>query len=511
MLFNSYSFLIVFLPVVLFVFWSWEQRSREAALTWLFLASLVFYAWWNPIYLLLLLPSIAFNFLLGARLQRQPNRMILALGITANLGLLAYYKYANFIVDTINSLVGTNFEIDAVVLPLAISFFTFQQIAWLVDAYRSKATEFNPIHYGLFVSFFPQLIAGPIVHHSEMMPQFAIQRSREVRRNDLDIGATIFCFGFLKKVVLADTASIHADTVFDAAANGDALTVLEAWGGAIAYSFQLYFDFSGYSDMAIGLGRLFGIRLPVNFYSPYKAPDIIEFWRRWHITLARFLRDYLYISLGGNRRGSIRTMANVMITMLLGGLWHGAAWTFVLWGGLHGAFLVINRVWKHALAYLGWKGRFGKFGNGLAVLVTFIAVTFGWVLFRAECFAAAARVYEGMFGLNGLVLPEHMMGSFATWAAPLQTIGIRFEPLMYLFGWKEWLWLGLLAIITYLFPNVQQLMARYEPGIMPAHLTLQPSAFQWQLRPAWAIALGLLMAWALLAMNRVNEFLYFQF
>jgi D-alanyl-lipoteichoic acid acyltransferase DltB (MBOAT superfamily) len=511
MLFNSFAFVFLFLPLVLFVFLYLEQRQREAAITWLVIASLFFYGWWKPVYLLLLLFSMAFNFTVGGQLQRRPRRWLLVLGVAGNLGLLAWFKYANFLADTINTLSGANHVLDTIILPLAISFFTFQQIAWLVDAHRGEAAEYNPVHYALFVCFFPQLIAGPIVHHAEMMPQFGRARERNQRSRDLEVGLTIFCLGFLKKVVLADTASLHANPVFDAAAAGETLTFFEAWGGALAYSFQLYFDFSGYSDMAIGLGRLFGIRLPVNFFSPYRATSIIEFWRRWHITLARFLRDYLYIPLGGNRRGTNRTLVNLMLTMLLGGLWHGAAWTFVCWGGLHGAYLVINQLWRRLRRALGWDRSFGRAGRAVAIAITFFAAVIGWVLFRADSFAAASRVYAGMAGMNGLVLPPEAQAVIGSLAAPLASAGVRFEPLRYVFGAQQWLWLVLLAVIAFALPNVQQLMARFRPGLMPAHLELAAGRIQWRPSAAWGSVIGLLMAWALLALNRVDEFLYFQF
>ena len=511
MLFNSYAFLFLFLPVVLLVFLYLERGRRETALTWLVLASLFFYAWWRPAYLLLLLFSMGFNFYVGWQLHRQARRWMLITGIVGNLALLGWFKYAHFVVGTFNTMAGAGWTIEVIILPLAISFFTFQQIAWLVDAYRGQAAEYNPVHYALFVCFFPQLIAGPIVHHAEMMPQFAHSRARDKRIRDLEIGLTIFCLGLLKKVVLADTASLQANPVFDAAAAGEYLTFFEAWGGALAYSFQLYFDFSGYSDMAIGLARLFGITLPVNFFSPYRARSIIEFWRRWHITLTRFLRDYLYIPLGGNRHGIPRTLVNLMVTMLLGGLCHGSSWTFVCWGGLHGLFLVINRLWRALCHGVGWGGEAGQMGRFFSISLTFLCVTLGWVLFRAESFAAADQVYAGMFGQNGVVLSPEIHTLLGGVAEPLQSAGIRFEPGRFLFGWQEWGWLVVLTIIAFLFPNVQQVMFRYQAGLMPDHLLLLPGRWQWRPQTAWAIVIGLVMVWALLGMNRVDEFLYFQF
>jgi D-alanyl-lipoteichoic acid acyltransferase DltB (MBOAT superfamily) len=511
MLFNSYAFLLLFLPVVLLVFLRLEQRHREAALTWLVLSSLFFYGWWKPAYLVLLLVSMAFNFTVGARLQRRPSGWLLAAGVTGNLALLGYFKYAHFVVGTLNAVGGLDWTLDAIVLPLAISFFTFQQIAWLVDAQRGQASETNPVHYALFVCFFPQLIAGPIVHHAEMMPQFGMGRDADRRRRDLEIGLTIFCLGFLKKVVLADTASLHANPVFDAAARGETLSFFEAWGGALAYTFQLYFDFSGYSDMAIGLGRLFGIRLPVNFFSPYRATSVIDFWRRWHITLSRFLRDYLYVPLGGNRRGSARTLANLMVTMLLGGLWHGAAWTFVLWGGLHGVFLVVNRLWRSLREAVGLNRSFGVPGRWLATAVTFVSVVFAWVLFRAESFPAAERMVQGMLGMNGVILARELESALGGVAAPLVGAGVQFESAVYLYTVQQWSWLALLAFISFALPNVQQIMARVQGGLMPEGLPLAPGRIEWRPRAAWALVIGLGMAWALLALNRVDEFLYFQF
>ncbi len=289
-----------------------------------------------------------FNFLVGNRLVRirrkgykHSVRGALVVGIAFNLGTLGYFKYFNFFVETANVVFNAGFNFDEIILPLAISFFTFQQITFLVDAYRGKACDYNFLHYALFVTFFPQLIAGPIVHHAEMMPQFLKRKTGGLSNASIAVGGSIFLLGLFKKVVLADNVAAYATPVFAAASAGQELTLIESWGGVLAYTFQLYFDFSGYSDMAIGLARMFGIVLPLNFNSPYKAASIIDFWRRWHMTLSRFLRDYVYFPLGGSLRGRMKRHINLMITMLLGGLWHGAGWTFVVWGGLHGIYLMI--------------------------------------------------------------------------------------------------------------------------------------------------------------------------
>ncbi|MDH5777937.1 MAG: MBOAT family protein, partial [Gammaproteobacteria bacterium] len=349
MLFNSYEFILVFLPAVL---WAYYQLGKTAipqlSIALLIGASLFFYAWWNPAYLTLLVASMLINYAFGIALSRKPKRLYLTLGVTINLVALGYYKYSNFFIDNLNVIANTNFHLEQVILPLAISFFTFQQIAFLVDAYKNEAHEYQFLDYCLFVSFFPQLIAGPIVHHKEMMPQFQSFPAKNINYENLSTGLAIFIIGLAKKVLIADNLAPYANETFAAAGNGVSLSFLEAWKGAFAYTFQLYFDFSGYSDMAIGLALMFGIRLPINFNSPYKATNIIEFWRCWHMTLSRFLRDYIYFPLGGNRHGQIRRYTNLLITMLLGGLWHGAAWTFVFWGFLHGIFLAVNHAW-HAI------------------------------------------------------------------------------------------------------------------------------------------------------------------
>ncbi|MGH9648052.1 MAG: MBOAT family O-acyltransferase, partial [Bryobacteraceae bacterium] len=351
MLFNSYPFLLGFLPVTLFGFFAIGQSSRRLAAAWLAFASLVFYGWWNPIYVLLLAASIAFNYTLGVRIARARHRADgaakrwVVLAVAVNLAVLGYFKYANFFVDNFASVARFHPDIAKIVLPLGISFYTFTQIAFLFDAYRGKVIEFNPVHYALFVTYFPHLIAGPILHHAEMMPQFRQRAIYRVNAENFAVGLTIFAIGLFKKTVLADGIAPFVGPLFSTAASSPP-SFLDAWGGALTYTCQLYFDFSGYSDMAIGLSRLFGVVLPLNFDSPYKAANIIDFWRRWHMTLSRFLRDYVYFGLGGNRHGLARRYINLFVTMLLGGLWHGAGWTFVAWGALHGVYLMINHAWR---------------------------------------------------------------------------------------------------------------------------------------------------------------------
>ena len=368
MLFNSYSFILIFLPIVIGGFYIFSRTDdRRSMVAFLTLSSLVFYGWWNPKYLLLILISILVNFFISCKIRPDSplSRPWLWIGVAFNLGLLGYFKYASFFVDVAASVSGMPWHIPGIVLPLAISFFTFQQIAYLVDTFRGDGTDQSFMDYCLFVTFFPQLIAGPIVHHKEMMPQFMDPQRFRFAASNLGLGLSVFFAGLFKKVIIADSMALYATPVFQAAETGVPIGLIDGWGAALSYTFQLYFDFSGYTDMATGLALMFGIRLPVNFLSPYKAASIIDFWRRWHMTLSRFLRDYLYIPLGGNRQGPGRRMANLMLTMILGGLWHGAGWTFVLWGALHGIYLMINTLWRAILQRAEITLLDGLIGRGL--------------------------------------------------------------------------------------------------------------------------------------------------
>ncbi|RMG16050.1 MAG: MBOAT family protein [Planctomycetota bacterium] len=493
MLFNSYVFLLVFLPLCLggYVLLT-RAAPRRVALGWLVAASLVYYGWFEPRYLALLGGSLVVNFALGVRLARFRRKRVLALGVALNLLALAYFKYAGLLVRTAAELSGADWSPPRILLPIGISFFTFQQIAYLVDAHRAKTHEYHPVDYSLFVTFFPQLIAGPIVHHGDVLPQF--ERPYRLQARDLAVGASIFAVGLAKKVLLADEVARYATPVFQAADAGLGVTTLEAWLGTLAYALQLYFDFSGYSDMAIGLGRVFGVRLPLNFDSPYKAVSVVDFWRRWHMTLSRFLRDYLYIPLGGNRRGKVRRYLNLLLTMFLGGLWHGAGWNFALWGLLHGGYLCLNHAWSALRLRWGWApAASSRPGRVLAVGLTFLAALVAWVPFRAETFAGTGRILAALVGCGGPV--------------PAPSI----EPLKAL-GWV----LPLLGVV-WLLPNTQELFAAESPALdaEAGHRDRPPS---WSLvrivwRPSLPWALGLaVLAWAtLLQLATVSEFLYYQF
>lgn len=528
MLFNSYEFLFFYFPVTFAAFFVIGRYSRSLAALWLFAASLFFYGWWNPAYVSLLIGSILFNFAMGSAISREHHRGRLAwakgmliTAVSGNLALLAYYKYANFFLTSTNQLLGTGWHLEEVVLPLGISFFTFTQIAFLVDAYRGEVKERNFIHYGLFVTYFPHLIAGPVLHHKEMMPQFAQAQTYRPHWENVSVGLTIFIIGLFKKTVLADGVAQYSTPVFDAAAVGQTLTLFEAWGGALAYTFQLYFDFSGYSDMAIGLSRMFGVKLPLNFHSPYKATNIVEFWRRWHMTLSRFLRDYLYFSLGGNRRGTVRRYINLMVTMLLGGLWHGAGWTFLVWGGLHGLYLCINHAWSNLSGRLSPKTLLPKrLGKLLAWLTTFMAVVIGWVFFRANSFDAALEMLQGMAGLHGVAVPNAIVARLGDSWQMLADLGFT----SYLGGGSQfiftWLWIAILLTVVVAMPNTQQIMTRFEPVIHQHQTDAQNeirlmarlhSALSWKPGINWAVATGVIAALGVFAMSRISEFLYFQF
>ena len=411
MLFTSGEFLFVFLPVTLLVFFAAARfLGKGAAAAWLTLASLAFYGYWRIEHTVLLLASIAVNYAFGEWILRARHRAsatartLLIVAVSANLAALAYFKYADFFLRTAADLSGADIPLLGVVLPLGISFFTFTQIAYLVDVHAGKVIERNPLHYALFVTYFPHLIAGPVLHHAEMMPQFRLAEIYRPQLRNFAIGLCFLFVGLAKKVLIADSVAPIANTVFGAGPDVS-LAASAAWLGVVAYSLQIYFDFSGYSDMAVGLSLLFGVRLPYNFNSPYKAWNITEFWRRWHMTLSRFLRDYLYVPLGGNRHGRARRYVNLMLTMLLGGLWHGASWTFVIWGGLHGAYLVVNHGWQFLREKFGWTARVagagGVLARGAGVALTLLCVMVGWVFFRAPDLASAIGIIKSMFGVAG--------------------------------------------------------------------------------------------------------------
>lgn len=502
MVFSSLEFIYLFLPPVLLGYlilrhYGWEN----GIIWWLILASLAFYGWWTPIYLPLLLGSVVINYGFHRVLRAVRDRFILVSGIVFNLGLIAVFKYADFFIGNANLIAGADMPLLHLVLPLAISFFTFQQISFLVDTYRGDVTECDFPRYLLFVVFFPQLIAGPIVMQKETIPQFRLPVFKNRLILNLAVGSTLFAIGLFKKIVLADGIAPYANSVFNLAETTSGVPFEAAWIGALAYTFQLYFDFSGYCDMALGLARMFGIRLPVNFNSPYKATSISDFWRRWHITLSHFLRDYLYIPLGGNRCGPVRRYGNLMITMLLGGLWHGASWTFVFWGGLHGAYLAVNHGWS-ALVSAGYIPSLlpKSVGNVLSRGITLLAVVVAWVYFRAESFDGANNILAGMTGLSTVYEPK-LWAAMVTGTAPV------------------WAAMICLAAIVFLLPNAIEFTENYNPilGLKKFVSQRRSGGFlpvRWKPSAGWAAAVSVIFAAALIQTYRLaelTEFIYFNF
>ncbi len=485
MLFYSLEFIFLFLPLAVISYYGLSRISPRLAEFALIIFSLVFYAYYKVENIFIILSSIAVNYGLGQVLTNVEaydpasantrRKGILWVGICFNVLLLVYYKYTNFIVDNLNALTGSSLAIETIILPLAISFFTFQQIAYLHDSYLGKSEEYQFRRYALFVSFFPQLVAGPIVHHREMMPQFKDALSKVVNWQNIYCGLTMFIIGLFKKIVVADTFAAWAIAGY---ADTSHLQFFEAWRTSLSYSMQLYFDFSGYADMAIGIALLFNIRLPINFDSPYRALDIQDFWRRWHITLSRFLRQYLYFPLGGSRDGEFKAYRNLLIVFLVGGIWHGAGWTFIIWGVLHGLGICWVRFWRlaHITLY-----------RPLAWLLTFLFVNLAWVFFRADSLGDAVNVIAGMLGMHGVAVSR----SFK-WA---EGLGVTVVDSPFVVSVSLVLLL-LLIFQDVFYRNSQQWINHLKPN--------------WK----WSIASCVLFITSIvvsLQHERVSEFIYWQF
>lgn len=540
MLFNSAEFIFAFLPIVLAGFFILGSMSRQWALGLVVVASVFFYAWWNPINVPIIGFSLIVNYLAAHAMQRLSGKAhdalrhtVLILGIAFNVAFLGYFKYANFVQATMNELAGTDFAIVSIVLPLGISFITFQKIAFLIDVHARRVEAFTAREFALFVLFFPQLIAGPIVHFREMMPQF---RSVSCRfdSNAVAVGLTLFCFGLFKKVVLADGIAVYVSPLYAQAAAGDTMSLFPAWAAAAGFTLQIYFDFSGYSDMAIGIARCFGVRLPLNFDSPLKASSIIDFWLRWHVTLTRFLTAYIYnpLTLWLTRRRAAKGLpmrsgpgASVgaflqilagptLLTMFVSGLWHGAGWLFILWGLVHGLFLIVNHAWRLGIRRI-WtnKDSYARVMNPVGFVLTFASVAAAMVLFRSTTGDAAVDMLAGMFGFNGIGLPRGLLEplGLVDTLAPLVTATDSAAVDFVL----TWLWLGGLFVIATCFPNSLEIMARYEPALdleQRAGRTLEVAGrFNWKPTLVWAVALSAVAVVAVLRLSAESEFLYWQF
>lgn len=490
MLFNSYEFIFFFLPITFGIyFWLNKKHLTQASKAWMVFASLFFYSWWNIIYLPLILGSILFNFTVGSTISRIYSthpvkkgispKTILTFGVISNILLLGYFKYMNFFITNANTLIDTHWDLLHIVLPLGISFFTFTQIAYLVDAYRDEVKEMDYLNYSLFVTFFPHLLAGPILHHKEMMPQFDAIKNKVLNYKNISAGIFLFSIGLFKKVVIADTFAQWANAGFETT---QALNFFEAWATSLSYTFQLYFDFSGYTDMALAVALMFNIKLPINFNSPYKALNIQDFWRRWHITLSRFLRDYIYIPLGGNRNGEFRTYSNLFTVFLIGGLWHGASWMFVVWGALHGIAIVAHRAWQQ-------MGQ--QMNTFLAWFITFNFINITWIFFRAKDWTQTNNIISGLLGNNGVMLPEKYSKYFSSFTDGILNFGTVFEDINGREQTTAYIILGFIMVLT--LKNSMQKLESHK-------LT--------RLNLLFTITIFLT---AISMMSRASEFLYFNF
>ena len=483
MIFNSFQFLFLFLPITLLVFFLLGRRSRQWAATWLLLASFFFYCSWDYRYLPALLLSMGCNYFACRRiLAANPGRKKawLIAAVLFNLVLLGYFKYANFFINSLNDLAGQDMQPLNILLPIGISFFTFTQLSLLVDAFYGKVKAINGLDYLLFASYFPYIVAGPVLHHKDMLPQFADTNNYQASGNNFAVGLTLFAFGLAKKLLIAD----NLVPLVDAAFGSDHPQMIQAWLGVFAYSFQLYFDFSGYSDMAIGVSRLFGFQIPFNFNSPYKASSVSDFWLRWHISLSRFLRNYLYISLGGNRFGQLARYRNLLLTMLLGGLWHGANWTFVIWGGLHGLYLCIQHGWRSLRGERAQPtGKLVAFANRA---LTFLAVMIAWCFFRASDVSSALEMLAAMVGGNGF--------SVVTGVDSLGYAMLAFS-----------------ALVAFYLPNTNEVVLYFESRFENKPASFSILGVRWFPGLRWGVVTGILLALCLLSMDKTQDFIYAQF
>lgn len=462
MLFNSYIFLFVFLPITLITYFYLNKLNMEkTSKVFLFLASFVFYAWFNVYYTPILLFSILFNFYFGIKLSKCVNykKTVLTIGIMGNIILLGYFKYMDFFIENFNWALNKDVNLLHLALPLGISYFTFQQIAFLVDSYRGETKEYNFLNYSLFITFFPQLLMGPIMHHKELIPQFQIKVRKIFNLENIALGLFIFSIGLAKKTLLGDPLTDYAQYAFD---NAQKLTMIEAWYASVSYVLSYYFDLSGYADMAIGLGKMFNIDIPKNFNSPYKARNFADYWKRWHITLSKFLGDYVYKSLGGNKSVVWIVYLNIMITFLVSGFWHGAGWNFLVWGILNGIFVVMAHMMKKRNLQMNFF---------IAWSLMFLGLILTRILFVSDSFSDAWYVSYTLFDINNL----------------------KFENLFYIDVYLQSFYIALAFYIALFRKNSMEIAENFTPNFKYILYTV------------------ILLSRSLFTFSNAKPFLYFQF
>ena len=513
MLFNSYEFIFIFLPICILGFYLINNsRYTNYSYVWIFLCSIFFYLWWNIYFILLILLTIGINHYLGNLIIAKREKKYFIFGILFQLFILGYFKYKNFFLENLNLISSNNFEIEQIILPLGISFFTFKHILYLVECYKeSNKSHYSLLDYSTYITFFPHLIAGPLSKPKEILPQ--IKKKKYVNLNNLNLGLILFFIGLFKKVVLADTFASYSDDPFNAVDNGYQISFFESWLSMISFSLQIYFDFSGYTDMATGLAKIFGITLPINFNSPYKSKSIIEFWRKWHITLSRFLKECVYIPLGGNRNGRYISFLYILITMLVGGLWHGASWNFVIWGFFHAILIIINHtynlVFKKKENYI-----FQNLINIIKVAFTFFFVSFGWIIFKTSSMMSAKIFFSGLFGLNGFALNPNLE-KYVNDTLFLNLLDVEFKNIFY-YGSSQIYFIIVGLFVVFLMPNTLELMKNYKivlpfDGQKKLYKKNKMDIF-FKFNTKWAIFVAFITVCAITALSNVSrEFIYYQF
>lgn len=492
MLFNSYIFILLFLPLSV-IGWYLLNRTKSELLPKVFLLgmSLWFYGYFNYKYLYIIIVSIIANFLLFKLLKSNVHNLLrksaFVVGIVLNIGLLFYYKYLGFFTENINAVFNTDFFVTKLLLPLGISFFTFQQVSFVIDSYKKTVPDYSFVDYALFVSFFPQLIAGPIVLHNEIIPQFADKANKYLNFENFSKGLYAFSFGIAKKVLIADTFGNIANIGFGAISEINSTNAVIAM---LAYTLQIYFDFSGYCDMATGIALMFNIKLPINFNSPYRALDMEDFWKRWHITLTRFLTQNVYIPMGGNRKGKFRTYLNQLIVFTVSGIWHGANWTFILWGVLNGISVIFAKLFKKPLNALKQKCK------AIPWLFTFLFINIMWIYFRADSISLANQMIKSVFSFDfGSVNPEFIS---AVMTAEFETVswllGNFSQSLADMYGYTLFAVFFIFAIFASVkLKNTNERLLSFKPDTK----RLIVSSF--------------LLVWSVISLSGVSTFLYFNF